>query len=227
MYFLSTVCYRSGGCCLLFPCSLTNAQPGCPGRAVGSLDSSVSDPHARPRAPGLCASWLGCLPVVCCLLIGSFARARAVWFWRRHGARQHIALFGLLDGTLRPGFWFGASSFPFHRTPPPHFTLLRSLFTPSIHRQKVRKWENLWCCLSCWAGGDADAGWGQRGGGSWLHTVRLLFELLGQSGEPRVRWRRGWTGALVWESVGEGTGGERRRRGPRPALRLAAVGSLT
>lgn len=209
-------------------CCFRAASPtllGCPGRAVGSLDSSVSDPHARPQAPGLCAFWLGCLPVVCCLLIGSFARARAVWFWRRHGARQHIALFGLLDGTLRPGFWFGASSFPFHRTPPPSYFAPQLVYTqhPPTESKKMRESLMLLVLLGSWRRG---RGLGTARG-SWLHTVRLLFELLGQSGEPRVRWRRGWTGALVWESVGEGTGGERRRWGPRPVLRLAAVGSLT
>lgn len=66
-------------------CSFRAASPtvlGCSLRAAGSLDAerpaSVSEPHARPQAPGLCASWLGCLPLVCFLLIGSFARARAV-----------------------------------------------------------------------------------------------------------------------------------------------------
>lgn len=54
------------------------------------------------------------------LYFGGFARCRGPLLWRCHRARRCTALFGgwLLDATLCPGSWSGASSFPSSLHPP-------------------------------------------------------------------------------------------------------------
>lgn len=187
MYFF-TVCYRSGGCCLLFPCSLTNT-PWLSWQSCWVSGFQRFRPARTASGSRALCFLAGMSP---CSLLPSYRQlcespGRLVLATPRGSAAHRFVWAAGWHAAPRVLIW--CQLFSISPYPPPSYFAPQLVYTqhPPTESKKMRESLMLLVLLGSWRRG---RGLGTARG-SWLHTVRLLFELLGQSGEPRVRWRRG------------------------------------